>query len=87
MAATAADVSPDTVVGDMHTLCVLKGMWRPAGVIESLGMSQHILEVFRRTLPDACSRRRLERLANRLSKIIGAARKSQHLKTRRKLAG
>jgi site-specific recombinase XerD len=45
------------------------------GVVESLRTSQHVLEMFRRTLPDGRPRRRLERLANRLTKIITAARK------------
>jgi hypothetical protein len=45
------------------------------GVVESLRTSQHVLEMFRRTLPDGRPRRRLDRLANRLTKIIAAARK------------
>jgi hypothetical protein len=45
------------------------------GLLESLRTSQHVLEMFRRTLPDGRLRRRLERLANRLTKIIAAARK------------
>jgi hypothetical protein len=45
------------------------------GLLESLRTSQHVLEMFRRTLPDGRLRRRLERLANRLTKIIATARK------------
>jgi hypothetical protein len=45
------------------------------GVVESLRASQHVLGMFRRTLPDGLPRRRLERLGNRLTKIIAAARK------------
>jgi hypothetical protein len=33
------------------------------------------LEMFRRTLPNGTSRRRLERLSNRLTKIVTEARK------------
>jgi hypothetical protein len=37
--------------------------------------AQHVLEMFRRTLPDGISRRCLDRLTNRLTKIITEARK------------
>jgi len=40
------------------------------GLIEALRAAQHILEMFRRTLPEGTSRRRLGRLANRLTKIV-----------------
>lgn len=40
------------------------------GLVESLRASQHVLEMFRRTLPDGYPRRHLDRLANRLTKII-----------------
>jgi len=45
------------------------------GVIDSLLATQHVLEVFRRALPDGPSRRRLDRLSNRLTKILSEARK------------
>jgi len=37
--------------------------------------AQHVLEMFRRTLPNGTSRRRLDRLSNRLTKILSEARK------------
>ena len=40
------------------------------GLIEALKAAQHVLEMFRRTLPDGAARRRLGRLANRLSKMV-----------------
>ena len=45
------------------------------GVIDSLLAAQHVLEMFRRTLPNGTSRRSLDRLSNRLTKIISEARK------------
>ena len=45
------------------------------GLVESLRTSQHVLEMFRRTLPDGLNRRCLDRLANRLTKIVAAALK------------
>ncbi|HEY6372271.1 MAG TPA: tyrosine-type recombinase/integrase [Candidatus Sulfotelmatobacter sp.] len=45
------------------------------GVIDSLLAAQHVLEMFRRTLPNGTSRRRLDRLTNRLTKILSEARK------------
>jgi integrase len=45
------------------------------GLLDSLRIAQHILEVFRRTLPEGSDRRLLERLANRLSKITSVIRK------------
>jgi hypothetical protein len=45
------------------------------GVIDSLLATQHVLEMFRRTLPNGTSRRRLDRLSNRLTKILSQARK------------
>jgi integrase len=44
------------------------------GFIQSLRASQHVLEIFRRTLPDGFQRHQLERIANRLTKIISQAR-------------
>jgi len=44
------------------------------GVLDSLLAAQHVLEMFRRTLPDGASRRRLDRLSNRLTKILSEAR-------------
>jgi site-specific recombinase XerD len=45
------------------------------GVIDSLQGSQHALEMFRRTLPIGASRSCLERLSNRLTKIVTEIRK------------
>jgi integrase len=45
------------------------------GVIDALLAAQHVLEMFRRALPDGTSRRRLDRLSNRLTKILCEARK------------
>ena len=45
------------------------------GLIDSLLDAQHVLEMFRRTLPLAASRRCLDRLSNRLTKIVIEARK------------
>jgi integrase len=44
------------------------------GVIDSLLAAQHVLEMFRRTLPNGSSRRHLDRLSNRLTKILIEAR-------------
>lgn len=45
------------------------------GVVDSLLASQHILEMFRRTLPTGTSRTRIGRLSNRLTKIVAVVRK------------
>lgn len=45
------------------------------GVIDSLLAAQHVLEMFRRPLPKGCSRSCLDRLSNRLTKILTEARK------------
>jgi integrase len=45
------------------------------GVVDSLLTTQHVLEMFRRGLPDGAARRRLDRLSNRLTKILSEARK------------
>jgi hypothetical protein len=44
------------------------------GVIDSLLAAQHVLEMFRRALPNGPSRACLDRLSNRLTKILGEAR-------------
>jgi hypothetical protein len=44
-------------------------------LIDSLLAAQHVLEMFRRGLPDGTSRHRLDRLSNRLTKIVIEARK------------
>ncbi len=46
-----------------------------AGVVDSLQVAQHALEMFRRTLPIGAARRCLDRLSNRLTKIATEARK------------
>jgi integrase len=45
------------------------------GVIDSLLAAQHVLEMFRRALPNDTARRHLDRLTNRLTKIAIEARK------------
>jgi site-specific recombinase XerD len=45
------------------------------GVIDSLLAAQHVLEMFRRVLPNGSSRSCLDRLSNRLTKILSEARK------------
>ena len=45
------------------------------GVIDSLLAAQHVLEMFRRALPHGPSRGCLDRLSNRLTKIVSEARK------------
>jgi site-specific recombinase XerD len=42
----------------------------PTGILNSLQSAQHVIEMFRRTLPEGFSRRLLDRLTNRLTKII-----------------
>ena len=44
-----------------------------SGLVQALQAAQHVLEMFRRTLPDGAPRRHLDRLANRLSKIVSEA--------------
>jgi len=46
-----------------------------ASLLDSLHLAQHVLEMFRRTLPQGPDRRLLDRLANRLTKITSATRK------------
>lgn len=50
------------------------------GVIDALLAAQHVLEMFRRALPDGPSHSCLDRLSNRLTKILAEAR---HLDTTR----
>jgi site-specific recombinase XerD len=45
------------------------------GVIDSLRATQHVLEMFRRELPNGASRSCLDRLSNRITKIIAEAAK------------
>jgi hypothetical protein len=44
------------------------------GVVDSLLTTQHVLGMFRRGLPDGAARRCLDRLSNRLTKILSEAR-------------
>jgi hypothetical protein len=46
-----------------------------AGVIDALLFAQHAIEMFRRSLPDGPPRRCLDRLSNRLTKILSQTRK------------
>jgi integrase len=43
------------------------------GLVTALRAAQHVLEMFRRTLPQGASRRHLDRLANRLTKMLREA--------------
>jgi len=45
------------------------------GVVDSLLFAQHAIEMFRRSLSESPSRNRLDRLSNRLTKILSEARK------------
>ncbi len=45
------------------------------GLIDSLLATQHVLEMFRRSLPNSDKRSRLDRLSNRLTKILAEIRK------------
>jgi hypothetical protein len=45
------------------------------GVVDSLLFAQHAIEMFRRSLPDGSPRHCLDRLSNRLSKILSETRK------------
>src|SRR5258705_9948579 len=45
------------------------------GVIDSLLFAQHAIEMFRRSLPNNTSKRRLDQLANRLTKILAETRR------------
>ena len=45
------------------------------GVVDSLLFAQHAIEMLRRSLPDGPSRHCLDRLSNRLTKILSQARK------------
>jgi site-specific recombinase XerD len=56
------------------------------GVIDSLLAAQHVLEMFRRALPDDVSRDCLNRLSNRLTKILSEARKLLTAENGQKLA-
>lgn len=44
------------------------------GVVDSLLAAQHVMEMFRRALPDGDPRRCLDRLSNRLTKILSTVR-------------
>ena len=44
------------------------------GVVDSIVAAQHVLEMFRRTLPEGDARTCLDRLSNRLTKILAEAR-------------
>ena len=52
------------------TLAASTASLDPTGILNSLQSAQHVIEMFRRTLPEGFSRRLLDRLANRLIKII-----------------
>jgi len=46
-----------------------------AGVGDALFSAHHVLEMFRRTLPNGLTRTCLDRLSNRLAKIIAEAKR------------
>jgi len=46
-----------------------------ASLLDSLHLAEHVLEMFRRTLPQGPDRRLLDRLSNRLTKIASETRK------------
>jgi site-specific recombinase XerD len=46
-----------------------------AGLIDSLMAAQHVLEIYRRNVTDPSARRLLDRLANRIAKILSQTRK------------
>jgi hypothetical protein len=46
-----------------------------ASLLHSLHFAQHVLEMFRRTLPQGPDRRLLDRLSNRLTKIASETQK------------
>ena len=48
-----------------------------AGVLDALATAQHVVEMYRRSLSNADSRRSLDRLANRITKILAEFRKLQ----------
>jgi len=45
-----------------------------SGLLDSIQVAQHVLEMYRRSLPEGPHRRLLDRLANRLTKIASEAR-------------
>ena len=45
------------------------------GVVDSILFAQHAMEMFRRALPDGPSRNCLDRLSNRLTKILSETRR------------
>ena len=45
-----------------------------AALIDSLQAAQHVLQMYRRNLPDTSARRALDRLANRFAKILAAVK-------------
>jgi len=45
-----------------------------AGIIDALSGAHHVLEKFRRTLPNGPTRTCLDRLSNRLTKIVTVAK-------------
>jgi hypothetical protein len=46
-----------------------------SGLIDSLMAAQHVLEMYRRSIADDSTRRILDRLANRIAKILTETRK------------
>lgn len=57
------------------------------GVVDSVLFAQHAMEMFPRSLPDGTPRHRLDRLSNRLSKILSETRKLNPPDNGQRLAG
>jgi integrase len=57
------------------------------GLLHSLQAAQHIVEMFRRNLPEGEDRRFLGHLMNRLTKILARVRKFDPAQNRQRLAG
>src|SRR5712691_5205758 len=57
------------------------------GVMDALLSAQHVLEMFRRALPNGASRTCLTRLSNRLTKIVQKHANSLHPENGQRLAG
>jgi site-specific recombinase XerD len=70
-----ARAHPRHLVPSPPTLHTAPASADPKGILHSLHSAQHVMEMFRRTLPDASSRRLLDRLTNRLTKIVAQIRK------------
>ena len=65
-----------TIIGSVVNLAArLQAHAGLDGIIDSLRTTQHLVEMFRRSLPDGAPRRCLDRVSNRLTKILAITRK------------